>query len=473
MHDLLLNRRTLIAAGVSGVALYALPAVALPSDPWAGAAAILARIKRPHIPARTASIVEHGAKGDGITLNSKAIAATIAALAATGGGRVLVPAGRFLTGPIHLESNIELHVAEGATLLFSADPADFPIVLTRFEGVEMMGLSPLIYAHRKHDIAITGAGTLDGQGSDRNWWSWKGPWKGTVDNGWRDGMPNQLAARKRLFEMAERRVPVEQRQFGASDYLRPSFIEPYDCDNVLIEGVRVRGAPFWQVHPTLCRNVIVSGVDLYGHGPNNDGCDPESCRDVLIENVLFDTGDDCIAIKSGRNEDGRRVAIPCENLVIRGCTMREGHGGITIGSEISGGVRNVFGEKCRMDSPNLDYAIRFKNNAMRGGLLEQFHYRDIEVGQVRQSVIACDFNYEEGAKGAFKPVLRDITIQRLHARNSIMALDSQGLPGSPIERIRLSDCSFEGVTKPSVIAQTDGLVLDGIRVNGAPVRTLA
>ncbi|WP_066584275.1 glycoside hydrolase family 28 protein [Sphingomonas pruni] len=467
-----LNRRELIGTGAAAMSLLALPGWAAIADPWVGASEILARIRPPRIPARSVSIVEHGAKGDGVTLNSRAFAAAIAALSSKGGGRVIVPAGRFLTGPIHLDSNIELHVGDGATILFSTDPADFPIVLTRFEGVEMMGLSPLIYAHCKRNVAITGTGTLDGQGSGQHWWSWKGPWKGTVDGGWRDGMPDQRAARRRLFDMAERRVPVEKRIFGASDYLRPAFIEPHGCDNVLIEGVKLRGAPFWQVHPVLCRNVIVRNLDILGHGPNNDGCDPESCTDVLIENVLFDTGDDCIAVKSGRNEDGRRVAVPSRNFVIRDCTMREGHGGITIGSEISGGCGNVFAERCTMDSPNLDYAIRFKNNAMRGGLLEGFHYRDIAVGEVKRAVIACDFNYEEGAKGAFTPALRDVTIERIAARRSIMALDAQGLPNAPIERVRLSDCAFDGVTRPSRIAYTNGLVLDRVRVNGAPVTQL-
>ncbi len=463
-----LDRREVIGAGMAGLAMLALPARGQVTGGWAGAADILARIRPPKIPARSVSVTAYGAKGDGVTLDSRAFATAIAALSAKGGGRVVVPAGRFLTGPIHLESNIELHVAQGATILFSTDPADFPIVLTRFEGVEMMGLSPLVYAHGKRNIAITGQGTLDGQGSDRHWWSWKGPWKGTVGNGWRDGLPDQRAARRRLFEMAEARTPVEKRVFGATDYLRPSFIEPYACENVLIEGVKLRGAPFWQVHPVLCRNVIVRNLDILGHGPNNDGCDPESCTDVLIEKVLFDTGDDCIAIKSGRNEDGRRVAVPSRNFVIRDCTMREGHGGITIGSEISGGCGNIFAERCAMDSPDLDYAIRFKNNAMRGGLLEGFHYRDIAVGQVKKAVIACDFNYEEGAKGKFTPILRDVTIERVTSRQSVMVLDSQGLPGAPIERVRLSDCAFDGVTTPSTIAHTNGLVLDRVRVNGAP-----
>lgn len=465
------DRREILAGGA---ALLALPgrASARTVDPWAQANQILDRIRAPRIPNRSVRVTDYGAKGDGVALNGRAFAAAIADLAARGGGRLIVPSGRFLTGPIELQSNIELHVTAGATVAFSTDPADFPIVLTRFEGVEMMGLSPLIYAHGKRNVAITGSGTLDGQGSEKHWWSWKGPWKGTVDNGWRGGMPDQRAARRRLFEMAERRVPVEKRIFGAQDLLRPSFIEPYLCENVLIEGVKLRGAPFWQVHPVLSRNVIVRNLDILGHGPNNDGCDPESCTDVLIENVTFDTGDDCIAIKSGRNEDGRRVGVPSRNFVIRDCRMREGHGGITIGSEISGGVSHVFAERCTMDSPNLDYAIRFKNNAMRGGRLEGFHYRDIVVGEVKQAVIACDFNYEEGAKGGFTPVLRDVTIERLTAQRSVMALDSQGLPGAPIERLRLRDCTFGGVSRPSKIAWTNELVLDRVCVNGAAVAQL-
>lgn len=465
------DRREMVAGGAVAILLPG-RANALAVGPWGQARQILDRVQAPRIPRRSVSVTDYGAKGDGVTLNSRAFAMAIADLATRGGGRLIVPSGRFLTGPIELRSNVELHVTAGATLAFSTDPADFPVVLTRFEGVEMMGLSPLIYAHGQRNIAITGLGVLDGQGSDRHWWSWKGPWKGTVDNGWREGMPNQLAARRRLFEMAERRVPVEKRIFGPQDLLRPSFIEPYQCENVLIEGVRLRGAPFWQVHPVLSRNVIVRNLEILGHGPNNDGCDPESCTDVLIENVTFDTGDDCIAIKSGRNEDGRRVAMPSRNLVIRDCRMREGHGGITIGSEISGGVSNVFAERCTMDSPNLDYAIRFKNNAMRGGVLEGFHYRDIMIGEVKQAVIACDFNYEEGANGGFTPVLRDVTIDRLKARRSVMALDSQGLPGAPIERVRLRDCDFGGVTRPSKIAFTNDLSLNRVRVNGRPVAKL-
>lgn len=466
------SRRDMLRFAGAGAAAGMLPGFAAPADPWARAADIARNARAPVFRAKDYRIGDFGAKGDGVTLNTQAIARAIDACHRAGGGRVLVPAGRFLTGAVHLKSNVNLHIAAGATLLFSTNPADYPIVFTRWEGIELMNYSPLIYARKQRNIAVTGQGTLDGQGDAQHWWSWKGPWGGTVAYGWKEGMPDQRKARAILFQMAEDRVPVEKRVFGDGSFLRPAFIQPYDCDNVLIEGVKLRGAPFWQVHPVLCRNLIVRGLDIMGHGPNNDGCDPESVNGALIEGCTFDTGDDCIAVNSGRNEDGRRLATPSENILIRNCRMKEGHGGVVVGSQISGGARWVFAEKCVMDSPDLWYAIRFKNNALRGGVLENFHYRDITVGQIGRAAITCDFNYEEGAKGRFVPRLNNIVVERLRVKNAVRVLDSQGLPGAPVSGITLKDCSFEGVTAPSVVKHTEGLRLDNVRVNGAVVDRL-
>lgn len=465
------TRRELLGAtgALAGTALVG----AGPNDPWSNARAIAASVRRPGFPARTFPITDFGARGDGATLATETIARAIAACAAAGGGRVLVPPGRFLTGAVHLRSNVELHVANGATLLFSTDPSHYPLVRTRWEGLELINYSPLVYAYGQRNIAITGDGTLDGQGSSAHWWSWKGPWQGTVDNGWRQGMPDQRPARARLEQMAQAGVPVGKRVFGPGSYLRPAFIEPYACENVLIEGVKLRGAPFWQVHPVLCHDVTVRDLDIQAHGPNNDGCDPESCSMVLIEGCTFDTGDDCIAVKSGRNAEGRRFHVPSEDIVIRNCRMKEGHGGVTVGSEISGGARRIFAESCVMDSPNLYYALRFKNNAARGGVLEDFYFRDIQVGQVGRAVIACDFNYEEGAKGPYTPILRHIVIERLRASRAKRVLDSQGLPGAPVRDIRISDCRFDGVTEPSIVRFTDDLILSQVLVNGRRVSSLA
>ncbi|MBA3879040.1 MAG: glycoside hydrolase [Sphingobium sp.] len=474
MHDL--SRRDLVmgggAAAAMGVAAAAAP-IATPARGWARAAWIRRMLQPPRFAARQFDITAFGARGDGTTLNTPAIARAITACSAAGGGRVVVPAGRFLTGAVELKSGVELHLARGSTLAFSTNPADYPLVPTRWEGIELINYSPLVYAYKARNIGITGEGTLDGQASAQHWWSWKGPWGGTVDHGWREGMADQRPARARLFEMAERRVPVEKRVFGDGSFLRPSFVQPYLCDNVLIEGVKLRGAPFWQLHPVLCRNVIVRGVDVMGHGPNNDGCDPESVAMMLIEECRFDTGDDCIAINSGRNEDGRRIGVPAEDIVIRRCRMKEGHGGVTVGSQISGGARRVFVEQCDMDSPDLWHAIRFKNNALRGGLLEHFRYRDIRVGTVGRSVIACDFNYEEGAQGRFTPVLRDILVERMAVAHARCVLDSQGLPKAPVGDIALRDCRFDGVTAPSIIRHTARVQLDHVLVNGRRVANLA
>jgi polygalacturonase len=242
---------------------------------------------RRSIPRRDFPITRFGAKRPGSDC-TQAIAAALAAAEKAGGGRVVVPAGVWLTGAIHLKSRTELHVAKGATLKFSQDPAAYlPAVLTRHEGVELINYSPFIYALEQHDIALTGEGTLDGQADAEHWWNWirrKPP--GVVDD------------RKRLTEMAEAGVPVSQRVFGAGSTIRPMFIQPYRCRNVLIEGLTIIGSPMWEVHPVECENVIVRKLNIHSHGPNNDGCDPESCRDVLIEGCVFDTGDDCIAIKS-------------------------------------------------------------------------------------------------------------------------------------------------------------------------------
>ncbi len=465
MYDL--SRRKLMT-GSLGLALLPVSSHAGVPTPWSRAADIVRNIRAPVFPARQFDISAFGAKGDGITLNTAAINVAIDRCAEAGGGRVVVPPGRFLTGAIHLKSNMDLHINEGATLLFSPDPGHYPLVFTRWEGVELMNHSPLIYAYGQQNIAITGKGTIDGQGSIENWWSWSSGAK----FGWRDGMPDQRPARNALFRMAEEGVPVEQRVFGQGHYLRPPLIQTYACENVLIEGVRLRNSPFWNIHPVLCRNVIVRDVDISGHGPNNDGCDPESVDHMLIVRCTFNTGDDCIAIKSGRNADGRRLHVPSQNIVIRDCVMKDGHGGVVTGSEISGGVRWVFAENCRMDSPDLWYAIRFKNNAQRGGVLEHFYFRDIEVGQVSKAVMTCDFNYEEGAKGAFTSVLRHVTIERLRASQALRVLDSQGLRTAPVSDITLRGCTFEGVTETSIVTDTQGLRLDKVRVNGRSVSTL-
>lgn len=461
-----LSRRAVLAGAFGGLAL---PALAkLPDDPWAEADAIAAAIRRPRFPDRRIDIADHGAKPDGRTLATAAIAAAIKACADAGGGRVVVPPGRFLTGAVRLRSNVELYLAEGATLLFSTDPSHYPLVHTRWEGSELINYSPLVYAYRERNVAITGKGTLDGQADASHWWDWRG----TAHDLQGKAQTARPGARSRLVAMNAANLPLAQRVFGSAGRLRPPLVQFYDCDTVLIEDVRLRRSPFWQIHPLLSRNVTVRGVDIMSHGPNTDGCDPESCDGVLIEQVVFDTGDDCIAIKSGRNDDGRRFAKPSQNIVVRDCWMKQGHAGVAIGSEISGGVRNVFVERCRMDSPDLHYAFRFKNNAVRGGVLERLRYRDIEVGQVAEAAIYCDFNYEEGAIGPYTPVLRDVLVERMRVAKAARVIDAEGLPKAHIGDLTIRESRFDGVTQGSVVRFVDRLTLDHVTVNGHAVTRL-
>jgi unsaturated rhamnogalacturonyl hydrolase len=368
----------------------------------------------------------------------------------------VVPAGEWHTGAIHIESNVNLHVSEGATILFSPDPKKYlPLVLTRWEGVELMNYSPLIYAFEKENIAITGKGTLDGSATKESWWGWNA--KGM-------GPTLQRAGRDRLIEMGEKGVPVPERIFGEGSYLRPNFIQPYRCKNVLIEGVKIVRSPMWEVHPVLSQNVIVRDLTIESHGPNNDGVDPESCRDVLIEGCLIDTGDDCIAIKSGRNADGRRLNVPSENIIIRKCTMKDGHGGVVIGSEISGGCRNVFVENCKMDSPNLDRALRFKSNAMRGGLLESVFMRNVEIGQVKEAVLTIDLLYEEGARGSFPPTVRNVSLENITSTASPRVLFVRGFPGATIDGLRFADSRFAGVEEAEVLSGTGTVTFRNVTI---------
>jgi len=464
--------RNVLVAG-TGLALASRTSWALVNDPWNSAADLIARIAPPRIPRRDFSIAKYGAK-PGMDV-SAAIRKAIDVCHREGGGRVVVPAGEYFTGAIHLKSRVELHLEAGATLRFSQDPAHYPIVFTRWEGVELMNYSPLIYAFECEDVAVTGQGTLDGQADETHWWPWKGITTGQREDVTKnsDAPAPQIADRNQLFKQAEDGVPVAQRVYGPDHYLRPSFIEPYRCNRVLIEGVTIRNAPFWVTHPTLCSNVTVRGIKVISHGPNNDGCDPESCRGVLIEDCLFDTGDDCIALKSGRNADGRRVNTPVEDVVIRNCEMKDGHGGITIGSEISGGARNVFAEKCKLDSLQLERALRFKTNTLRGGVIENIHVRDIEIGNVKLAPIEIDLRYEPGDSGSFFPTVRNVTVERMRSTHSrhglyIRGLEQRGLEQAPVRNIVVRDSVFRGVEAGHVIEGTVELTMINVTVEAAP-----
>jgi len=426
---------------------------------WALADEIVGRVQAPQFPARDFPITSFGAVGDGKKDATVALRRAIEACHKAGGGRVVVPQGTFLTGAIHLQSGVNLHLVSGAVLRFRTDPAAYPRVLTRWEGVECRNYSPLIYAFEQENIAVTGPGTLDGQADWDNWWGWTRKGQPT--------QPKQRSDRDALFEMGERGVPVDERLFGEGHFLRPSFIETYRCRNVLIEGVTILRSPMWEIHPALSTNVTVRGVTIRSHGPNNDGCDPESSRDVIIEDSVFDTGDDCIAIKSGRNNDGRRVGVPSENILVRRCRMADGHGGVVIGSEISGGCKNVFVDACEMDSPNLDRALRVKSNARRGGTIENVFMRNTRIGRVSEAVVTVDFLYEEGALGDFPPTLRHVELDGVTSSASPRVLWLAGFPGATIDDVRISNSTFSGLTDPDLLRHVGRIVLEKVILDPA------
>ena len=435
-------------------------------EAWKEVTQILKNIVPPTFPDKVFNIEKYGAVGDGKTDCSEAFNKAIETCSKSGGGIVLVPQGTFLTGPIHLKSNVNLRVVKGATIKFSRDTKKYlPLVLTRFEGVECMNYSPFVYAYEQKNIAVTGEGVLDGQASCEYWW----PWKGRTECGWVKGMPDQKAARKKLFEMGEKGVPVKDRNFGEGFYLRPNFVQPYRCKNVLIEGITLKNSPMWVMNPVLCENVSIINVKVNGLGPNTDGCDPSSCKNVLIKGCRFNTGDDCIAIKSGRNNDGRRINVPSQNIIIQDCSMKDGHGGVTVGSEISGGCYNVFAEDCIMDSPNLNMAFRIKTNSVRGGHIENIYMRNVKVGQVAQAAVRINLYYEEGDTGNHTPLVKNIGITNLTCNKSEYAIFMKGYKRAPIENVDIADCKFNNVEKESIIESVKNIKLKDVTVNGKAI----
>lgn len=407
------------------------------------------QIKRTSFGKKTFVITDFGAKAD--TPNEpchEAINQAITTCSLQGGGTVLIPQGTFYTGPITLKSNVNLHVSEGATLKFSTDQSlYFPGVITRWEGIDCYNARPLIYAYGESNIAITGKGVIDGQGSNDTWWSMCGAPK----YGWKEGMVAQRnGGRERLLMYGETNTPIYRRIMKPEDGMRPQLINLYSCQTVLIEDVQLLNSPFWVIHPLFCESLIVRGVKVFNRGPNGDGCDPESCKNVLIENCEFDTGDDCIAIKSGRNQDGRKWGIPSENIIVRNCFMKNGHGGVVIGSEISGGYRNLFVENCRMDSPELDRVIRIKTSTCRGGLIENVYVRNVTVGQCREAVLRINLQYEnrEKCNRGFTPTVRNVHLRNVTCEKSQLGVLIIGLDDdSHVNNISVEDCRFNNVSK--------------------------
>ena len=431
------------------------------SDPWDKLDEIRAQINAPEFPDKDFLITDYGAVGDGETKATEAFKQAIQDCHESGGGRVVVPEGTFLTGAIHLKSNVNLHLVDSAKILFSRDTADYlPLVFSRWEGMELMNYSPFIYAYEQENIAITGNGVLDGNASNEYWW----PWCGAEQYGWTAGMPKQTNDRNLLHELNHQQIAPEERIFGPGHYLRPQFIQTYKCKNVLISDVKLINSPMWNIHPVLCENVTIENVKIVSLGPNNDGCNPESSKNVLIKNCYFDTGDDCIAIKSGRNEDGRRINKPSENLIIEGCHMKEGHGGVVIGSEISGGARNIFALNLTMDSPNLDRVLRIKTSSKRGGIVENIFMKNVKVGTYKEAAVKCNMFYE--AAGDFMPVIRNVIVENLEVENGgKYGVLVRAYEESPVENLKLINCTINGVEIPVEVDHVKNMEFENVIIN--------
>ncbi|MFT3781110.1 MAG: glycoside hydrolase family 28 protein [Nibricoccus sp.] len=439
-----------VASVVSAFLLSFYPLFAATSETsdWAQAEKIVASIQLPKIPARDFVITTFGAKHDGTTDALPAIKAAIAQASADGGGRVIIPKGSWIShGPIHLKSNIELHVAEGATLLFSTSAKDYlPVVLTRWEGTELYSYSPLIYAFEVHDVAITGKGVIDGN-SQSEFLKWIDP---KLQN------PHQTALRK----MGVDGTPAAKRIFGEGTYLRPPIIQFFRAERVLLEDYTVLNSPFWVNHLVYADHVTLRRVRVDSHYTNNDGVDVDSCLNVLIEDCWFRTGDDSVVIKSGRDRDGREVGRPSENVVVRRNDMG-GEDGIALGSEMSGGIRNVFFTDNVLRKGVS--AIRFKANLDRGGTVEHIRVRNFTVESF-ENLFWFQLDYPGLLGGGHPSTYRDIVFENFTVENAGTVFEAHAPAGAPLKEVTLRNIVIKKAEKTFILENVDGLRLEQVRI---------
>ncbi len=431
-------------------------------------------IQLPKIAERQFLITSFGAKTTATAAqNQKAINRVISLVSKKGGGKVIIPKGTWNTGAIELKSHVNLVLEEGATLHFAFEPKLYPLVRTSWEGLACWNYSPCIYAYKATDIAITGKGTIDGGGNNDTFWQWNG----SPRFGYKEGVTKEsqkLGSRSKLLKMAEDGVPFDERKFGMGYGLRPQLVNMVHCERILIKDVKMINSPFWVIHPLLSKNITVDGVYVWNEGPNGDGCDPEACENVLIQNCVFHTGDDCIAIKSGRNNDGRLWNQPSKNIIIRNCKMEDGHGGVVIGSEISGGCENVYAENCVMDSPHLERILRIKTNNCRGGQVQNINIRNVVVGQCKEAVVKINLDYErkEICYRGFEPIVNNVNVENVTCQKSdygVLIIGRDSLEN--VYDINIKNCKFDGVVKEPVkiTGKTRNVKFDNLVINGSLV----
>jgi polygalacturonase len=439
--------------------------------PLAAAEPRLPRVQEPHIPSRSVSITDFGAIPDGRTLNTEAIARAIAALAHQGGGRVLIPPGYWLTGPIELKSNIELHLETGAFVQFSADESLFPLHENPNDPKKQVATSPLSGEHLEN-IAITGGGIFDGNGQ---------AWRPVKHSKQTEGQWKQLLASGGVNpNNGDTWWPSAM----ATNNWRPHLLRIVGCKKVLLEGVTFQNSASWNVNPRLCEDVTIRGIKILNewYAQNGDALDLEYCRNVVIRDAQVSAGDDAICLKSGANEAGRRMGVPTENVLIENCTIYHGHGGVVIGSEMSSGVRHVRVDNCTF--VGTDAGLRFKSTRGRGGVVEDVSLRNLRMFNIAEDAITFDMYYGKKAaktngddatatSDVTPPQFRDISIQNLVCRGAHRAIVLQGLPEMPIRGIHLSDVSITAVGGAACTDARD-ITFDNVEIlnQTGPVLTL-
>ncbi len=420
-------------------------------------------LKVPSFPKRLYNIQEFGAVGDGLTMNTHAMARAIETCATAGGGRIFIPAGIWLTGPLFFKSFVNLHLEKGAILLFSRKFDDYPLVNSTFEGVEQIRCASPINAVAVENIAITGEGIIDGAGD-----AWRPVKKfkmtskqwtdlvasgGVVDKNRSIWWPTEAAmsGEEYLADLANKHIPLDiENVMPARDFLRPVMIRLTNCKNVLLDGLTFQNSAAWNIHPLLCENVIIRDITVRnpGYSQNGDGLDLESCKNVLVYNCQFDVGDDAICLKSGKDEAGRKRGRPAENIVIQHCTVYHGHGGFTIGSEMSGGVQNIWMANCTFIG--TDVGLRFKSVRGRGGVVHNIFINDIQMMDIPNEAILFDLFYEgnpdENNSIAFippvtdeTPIFREIYFKNITCIQAETAISMNGLPEMPLNKIEFNN----------------------------------
>lgn len=407
---------------------------------------IINRIELPQFPNYKVNITQLGAKGDSVTDCKKAFDKAMKVCQKHMGGTIVVPKGVYtINGPIHFVSNVNLHLEAGAKIRFGSNPLDYPLVLTSWEGTMLYNYSPLIYGNNVHNVAITGSGIIDGEAKN-TWIKWK-----TLEE------KDKLLSRK----MNHNNVPVKERVFGKGHYLRPQLIQFVNSKNILIEGVTIEDSPFWCVHLLKSKSITLRGLKYDAQNNNNDGIDPEYSSDILIENIQFNNGDDNVAIKAGRDDEGRSNAVtPSENIVIRNCEFKGLHA-VVIGSEMSAGVRNVYVDNCKSWG-YLKRGIYIKTNSDRGGYVKDLYFSNISLGQV-EDCIYMTANYHGEGSGQFPSKISNISISNLSCESaSNAAIVIEGFPEKKVENISLDTITVKSAKNGMTLTNTQNISVNEI-----------